>query len=926
MSPADRGTDGPARPPRLARWLLQRALPAPLRESVLGDIQEVYSAHRQGLGALRAGVWYWAQAVSFAARFLVERVADGIAALGGGLVPSWIDVKLGSRMLIKSPLLTITGCVAIATAIGINAGFNEFIGDMTSMVMRVPGERRVVRVVNRDLASGRLDGRLLEDLSRWREELVTVEQLGAALSHELNLVVTDGPSIPVDVTEMSASGFEVTGMVPELGRPLLDADDGPGAEPVMVLGYDLWRRHLQSNPSLVGSTVRLGGTVYTVVGVAPEGFHFPARREVWVNFRRDPRDFAPRMGPGVIVFGRLAEGRSLTEASAELDALGRRASTEYPDTHESLRPEVVRFGELMGLAGSDQMRWALRAARAFFVMILIIACANIATLVFARNAGRETEIAVRTALGAGRGRIVTQLFAEALVLAVLATGVGLVVADGAIRWGSDIFWRVQRTEAPFWWDPGLSTSTVLYSFALAVLGAAVVGVFPALRATRRDLAPTLQRAASGGSALSFGALPTAVIVIQIAISVAFIPIVLMDAVSDLREKAVSISFETEQYLTARLLLDSEVQAAAAAEDRANGDRGVRYISVAGVGDRIRTGPALLSRYSEMVDLVGRRLRSEPGVRNVAFTTRLPGLFGQSIPSTRLEIESLPRRNGGWFVMTATVGIEHFDIIGRRMADGRRFTQVDYAPDQRVAIVNQAFVREIFGGRSPVGHLVRDYMREGDPSRLWTEIVGVLPDEVTGPSGKRAQIYYPLSGDGDYPVRVVMHVDGDPLAFAPRLRQITAEADPGIILDEIYPLETIRRDEALAELFFVLVLLFVAIVTSLLATAGVYSLMSFIVSQRTREIGIRTALGAHPTRVMTGVFSRVFFQLGLGVALGFAIIGLPLGRNLAGGLTPELMLAGGGVSAVLIAVGLIGCAIPMIRALRIQPTQALRADG
>jgi putative ABC transport system permease protein len=912
-----------SRPPRVARAVLRRCLPGDSREAVLGDLEEVYHQRRRAHGRLRAGLWYRLQATSFALRFTLEQIREAAAGVNTSAAPSWLDFKLGTRMLVKSPLLTLTGCVAIATAIGINAGFNEFIGDMTSVATELQEDHRIVRLANIDVESGGTDPRLLGDLVRWRDGLETVEDIGAALRLDMGLVLPDGQPRPVDVAEMSASGFRIAGMVPELGRPFLDTDDGPGAEPVMIIGYDWWRHYLGGDPEIIGSALRLGETSYRVLGVAPPGFRFPGAVEIWVNFRRDPAAYQPRAGPGIIVFGRLADGRTLDDARLEIERLGVRAASDSPETHARLRPSVTSFGDSLGLNG-DAIRWALRIFRTLLVLLLIVACANIATLVFARNVGRESEIAVRSALGAGRSRIVMQLFAEATVLAVVSAGIGLAVADWGLKYGGDVFWEVQRTDPPLWWDPGMSLSTVLYSLGLAVLGAGVVGILPALRATGRRAQVTLQRLGSGGSRLSFGATPTAVIVVQMAIAVALIPIMLEGTLTNYRAGRFSITVPSDGYLTARLLVDSEVEIASTAADQAVGARG-RVIQVAGVTDNFRTGPALLARYREMREIVGARIRNEPGVRSVAFTSRLPGLLGQSIPATRLEVEGRPNEQG-WYTRTTTAELEFFDLAGRSMSAGRTFTMADYAPEQRVAIVNETLVREVFFGESPVGHLVREHDPEGDEGRPWTQIVGVVTDEVVGAGVGARQIYYPLAGVGEYPMRMLIEVDGDPAAFAPRLRALTADAAPGLIMDEVLTLEEIRRGEVLSELFFVVILGFVALVTALLATAGVYALMSFIVSQRTREIGIRTALGAEPTRVVRGVFLRTFVQLGLGVVVGLAIVGA-LGSNVLGYEGGSARwVSGVGVATLLLTVGLVGCAIPVVRALRIQPTQALRAEG
>ncbi len=909
------------RPPRVARWLLSKLVPADARDAVLGDLEEVYGRRRIERGRLRADAWYAVEAVSFAGRFTWERLRE----LMGTAVPSLLDFRLGLRMLRKSPLLTVTGCVAIATAIGINAGFNEFTGDLLGEARWANVDDRVVGLANFDTESGDRDGRVLADIRRWREGLETVEDIGAALRMNMSLVALDGSTTPVDVAEMSASGFTMVDAAPALGRLLLPADDGPAAEPVAVLAYQAWERVLGADPDVVGSAVRLGDTSYTVVGVAAAETHFPGPVDVWVNFRRDDGAAASRAGPPLVAFGRLAPERTLEEAQLEMEQLGARLSQDLPELYGRVRPAVLPYQEVAS-GNPEMIRWALRIARTVLVLLLVVACANVATLVFARNAGRMSEIAVRSALGARRGRIVAQLFAEALVLAWLSAGVGLLAADWMLRWGGDIFWDAQRVAPPFWWDPGMSLSTVIYSLALATLGAAVVGVLPAFRATGRRLAATLQTAGSGGSALAFGRLPTFVIVFQIAVSVALFPIVFTGAVQTYRDQVAVTEFPTERYLTARILVDSNVELTSAAADQAAGQE-LRRVSVTGVTDGFMTGPTLLQRYADMRDDVARRVRIEPGVRSVSMTTRLPGIIAESIPAMRLEVAGQEPRPSGWYARTATAELDFFQVAAPRVRSGRPLTRVDFAEDQRVAMVNEAFVSEVLGGEDAVGQQIRSFSQGGDPGRPWTEIVGVVPDELTGAAGADPQVYFPLSGAGTYPIRLLIEVDGDPETLAPRLQAIAAEAEPGVILDEILPLADLRRNEVLQVHFRVGVIAFVALVTALLATAGVYALLSFIVSQRTREIGIRTALGAAPVGVVRGVFLKTFVQLGLGVVVGLgvlAVVGVPGAGE--GADLRTLWLTGAGVSSVLLIVGLLGGLMPVRRALSVQPTEALRADG
>jgi predicted permease len=883
--------------------LLRIFVPADVRDSVLGDLEEVYRRQRVERGRLYAGAWFGVQAVWFSGRFLPERLRDAGGAILGSAAPSALDFRLGVRMLVKTPLLTVTGCLAIATAIGINAGFHEFMHDMFSPTVDIPGVERVVGFVNRDLETGFRESRLLEDVGRWREELETVGSIGAALALDLNVVGAEGAATPVRAVEIHAAAFRVGGAVPIHGRPLLDSDDGPGAPPVAVLGHDVWRSRLGGDEGIIGTTIRVGGTPYTVVGILPRDFTFPVYSEVWLNFRRDLQALEPRSGPGVLVFGGLEPGSSVADARAEISRLGIRVSETIPDTHEHLRPDVLPFQEYV-VSQTGMPPWALAVARSFFVLLLLVASANVATLVFARTARRESEIAVRGALGAGRARIVGQLFAEATVLALLSAGIGLAATDWAMRYGSDVFWEVQRMDAPSWWDPGLSGSTVAYSLLLAVVGAALIGVLPALRATRGGGRATLHLSGSGGGTLRFGLVPTAVIVVQVALSVAFIPIVLTGAISNLREQLTPASFDTEQYLSARLRLDGRSRIEPEDEPRRR------------------------ARLIELRDQLNTRLLQERAVRRATFADRLPGLMGQSVPGAYLEIEGLTDLEDDGHVMTGHVDWAWFGVMGREVLEGRAFTPADYSSETRVALVNELFVEKYLAGRSPVGQRVRRWQRDGDPGRPWTEIVGLVPDEVVGPAKDRAHVYFPLAEAEASPLRLALEVEGDPAAFSSRLRTIAAEVDPAIMVDEVLPLARVRRGEVVSEMYFVALLILVGFATLLLTTTGTYALMSFLVSQRTREIGIRTALGAHPAIVARDVFRRAIIQLCAGAVLGALVSTSIYARfmGLQGETAQEMWVTLTTVSAFVVLVGLVGTAIPVRRGLRIQPTEALRAEG
>ncbi|HEX7241751.1 MAG TPA: ABC transporter permease, partial [Longimicrobiaceae bacterium] len=436
-----------------------------------------------------------------------------------------LDFRLGVRMLLRSPGLTAVAVLALSVAIGGGAAYLEFVNDLIRPRLPFPDGGRVVGIYVRDAASGKTEQRTAHDFLAWRGELESVRDLGAFQPLERNLITPDGRTEPVEGVEISASAFRVTRVPPLLGRPLVEADEEPGAPPVAVLGHDLWRSRFGGDPGAVGRTVRLGSAPVTVVGVMPPGFAFPVNHGLWVPLRLDGSALRRGEGPAIRMFGRLAPGVGLGAAQAELGAAGLRAAAGSPDA-KNLRPFVEPYVESLWSSAPDgvlQMRM-MYALNLFFLGLLGVCGANVATLVFARTMTRAGEITVRTALGASRGRIAAQLFAEALVLTSVAALVGLAAAALGLRWVKAAL-VAEGAVPPFWWDDRLAPETLLYAVVLAVLAAVVVGVVPALRATGPRLQAGLKHAAAGGSGTGFGGVWTGVIVTQVALTVVFLLVV-----------------------------------------------------------------------------------------------------------------------------------------------------------------------------------------------------------------------------------------------------------------------------------------------------------------------------------------------------------------------------------------------------------------
>jgi predicted permease len=807
---------------------------------------------------------------------------------------SWLDFKLGFRMLARYPGLTVVGTVAIAVAIALGTLYFEVLNKWKNPRLPIPDAHRVVSIRNWNVNEFQPEVRSLHDFAIWRAQVKTIENMGAAIVFVRNLVTADRRVEPVRGAEITANAFRLMGTAPLMGRTLTEQDEGPAEPPVVVIGHALWKSRFDSDPRVVGQTVKLGTASATIVGVMPEGFGFPTSERIWTPLRADGSLVAPRTGPAVSLFGRLVPGASREEAQAELDGIGARMASINPETHKHLKPRVIAYARPL-LEGGEALfvRTILNVVNGIFLMLLAVICANVATLVFARTATRGWEITVRNALGASRGRIITQLFIEALVLAGAGALVGLIVARLALGYGLGML--AGSDALPFWIDASLSWKTVLYTALLTLFGAAIVGILPALRVTRINVQDALRNESAARSGLRFGGFWTTVIVVQVAITVALLPLAAGGVFESNRFRQRAEGIGAERFLMANVGMDRE-------------DHGLDSAAFAA---RARLSIAQLER----------RLSVEPGVERIAFADRLPV---EDQFKYRIQIDTMTATDSIGIRTSTLVHVSHghFATFGTAVVAGRDFVPLDFETG-RVLIVNESFARYVFGGRNAIGQRIRIVTGEVESvgGEEWYEIVGMVRDfgwQLPRPHEQSAMYLpaLPLVGRaGKLAVRV-----RDPHAFAPRLRSIAAEVDPTIRLTDVEPLTNAGGEEAKSNWTLTAVAWLISFIVLLLSATGIHALMSFTVARRTREIGIRAALGARPGRIVAGIFSRAFLQISAGLLAGSglaALYGLGSTRQVV------VLLAADGI---MLAVGLTACAVPLLRALRIHPTEALRAEG
>jgi predicted permease len=690
-------------------------------------------------------------------------------------------------------------------------------------------------------------------------------------------------------------------------------DERTSAPPVIVIGYDLWQERFGGDPGVLGRTVRLGRLQASVVGVMPRGFSFPAYQDAWIPLRGIGAGIDA--GPAVRTFGRLAPGVTLEQARSELNRPGLLAAASPSPTYEHLRVEVVPYASSIVALTPDEIV-ALRSANVGIVLLVVLVFGNVALLTFARAATREGEIVVRSALGASRARITTQLFAEALALGGVGLAVGLAAARYGMGWALFIIGS-NLGDPPYWVNDSLSGETLLYAAGLTVLAALVAGVVPALRVTRA-VGRRLRRIGAGSGGLHFGGFWTAVIVCQVAVTVTLPVTALLIWRSSEPIRTFEVAFPEQEYLVARLVLDEE------GEEGEEGEGGVP------AGSR----EAYATRVRQTLGELERRLSGEPTVRGVTFADRLPHLYH---PERRIDVvEDVPSvadSAAGRSVKTVAVATDYLDLLDAPILAGRGFRSADVASGARIAIANESFVAEVLGGRNPIGRRFRFVAddpgpdRPSQPPEPWYEMVGVVRDLGMYHEGGRAGLYLPLAVGApgtDNSVYLMVRLRGDPVSFAARAREISHGVDPTLRIYEPRRLDELGRDLSQMIGVFVRTALIASLVALFLSLAAVYSILSFAVSRRTSEIGIRVALGAGTARVVLALFRQPLGQITLGVLVGALLVSV-LVRSSVGALTAREILLMGAYAAVMMGVCLVAGAVPTRRALRIEPSDALRED-
>jgi predicted permease len=796
-----------------------------------------------------------------------------------------LDTRLGVRMLAKYRGLTFVGGFAMAVAMAIGATAFETLGEVLAPALPFDPTGRIVALENTAAAPA--------DVAAWRGQLGSVGDLGAFRTVPHNLVSPLAPPEPVKVAEMSASGFAIAGVQAFSGRHLLPSDEQPGAPPALVLGYQAWRTRFAADPGIVGRRITLGAVPHTVVGIMPDGFGFPFDHQFWIPLPVTPRAAASAGEPRLSVFGRLADGITIEQAQAELTTVARRLALDRSGEQGPPQAAVVPYTRAHVDLSSPGLVWLLRIVQVLCGALAFVVAVNLAILFYARTVTRLGEIAVRTALGASRRRILVQLFIEALVLSLVGTAGGLGLSAIALEY-IQVLARANGG-VPFWIRFELTFSTVAASLALASFAALIMGVVPGLKATGRAVSAQLHEL-KGHSGARLGAMWTTMVVVQVGAAVAVLPAALYLAWQVARMEVGGVGFDDRKFaITLVALPDASLQP-----------------------------HRLAARQLELMS----RLRAEPNVEAVTFSSFVPGLAGGA------RIEFAPRTAvtapAPWHVSRLDVALDMLDVFGAEIVAGRGFVGADVGA-AHAAIVNQTFARWLAGDGLALGIRFRYVERAGRAitDGAWHEIVGVVRDFPRFPSPLNvdtpAVVFHPAAVGTVDPAVLTVRFGGDvPAAFSVRVRQLAAEIDQALQVRRATSLAS-HYDQVRAIWRSTSWGLAVATVSVLLlSAAGIYALLSCTVAQRTREIGVRIALGARPGRLLASIFARVARPLALGFGAGSLLSGFAMWAAGVGiPATASLLLA---VTGVMAAAGLFAAWGPARRMLGIDAAEALRTEN
>ena len=799
------------------------------------------------------------------------------------------DINYAFRRLVKAPGFTLVAIVTLALGIGANSAIFSVVNGILLKPLPYPEPDRLVGVYH--VSEGHravMSGPNFTDISR----MATSLENAAAISTTRMILTGEGEPTRLSVAEVSASLFNVLRVPPALGRPFNADENTPGRTHVVILSYGVWRQRFGGDPRVIGKKITLDGVPREVVGVMPPGFAYPADRQAWLPIDYDEAFVTKQRGAWYLsVVARVRPGVTPQQAAAEIETLGRNLAKQYPDANAEIG--MTAYPLLESMVGDIRRSVMILLGAVGFV--LLIACTNVANLLLARSAARESEMAVRTALGAGRGRLVVQLLTESVLLSLCGAAVALLLAV----WGVELLTSLKPEGIPRLTNVRVDGVVVGFTILVAIVTGVIFGLVPAFTATR-GLSGSLKESGRGAVTSRGGTRVRGILVVtELALAVMLLAGAGLLMRSFTKLQAVDPGFKPEQALTFDLTLPD-----------------ARY---ADDGPRIAFFDQLLPR-----------LRNLPGVRAASAVLGLP-LSGLDLIIS-FEVAGRPpvppALQPAMQVRVATP--EYFATVGIPLKRGRAFTENDKEGTPRVVLITESAARQYFPGEDPIGKTIKlGWGRGPGKPKAGGEVVGIVGDvkDAGLNEANPPQIYLPMR---QWPVSfmtVVLKTSVPPTSLTDAVRSEVYAVDSNLPLSNVGTLDAVVAKSISQQRFYMLLLAIFASVALVLAAIGIFGVLSYAVSQRTREIGIRMALGAQGRTVIGLIVRQAMILVACGVAAG-TVAALFLSQTMNRMLfdvTPTDPVTFASVAAVLAVVALFASYLPARRATRVDPIVALRTE-
>jgi len=808
------------------------------------------------------------------------------------------DVRFAARMLLKHRLATLVLVLALALGIGANTAIFSVAEAFLLRPLPIPHIDRLAALVD-SRPQQNFDQNPIAPATylEWKQQIQSYDELSAYAWNQINLTGDREPQ-KIQAFSVSSNFFHLMGVYPAVGRAFLPEEEQLGKEHEIILSHGLWERHYGSDPSVLGKTIKVDGMPHTVVGVMAKGFTFPFPAEAWVPLALTTAQTHNRDTRFLWVLGHLAPGTKLSHSGSELRAIAQQQANAFPDAYRGWTPKVVPLAQFA--AGDITVKYTLMLVGAVG-FVLLIACVNVANVQLARVSGRAKEFAVRTTLGGSRWRIVRQLLTESILLSLIGAALGLFLAQWEIQL---ILKNMPADVARFiagWTTIHLDTGAFLFTFVIALASGVLSGIFPSLVISRSTIGSTLKESGRGTSAGGKRhRLRNALVVAEIALAL----ILLVGAgllVKNFRGLlAVNDGFQPATILTANLTLSAEQYAQ----------------------------PSARAAFNEQAL---QRLAALPGVASVALATGVPYANGGGVSQQSFSIEGRPPASRDEVVsaIVQTASPNYLQMLNVGLLDGRMLADSDSDGSLPVCLVSESLVRDYFDNQNPIGHkvLVSKYA----PNEQWMTVVGVVRDVRYSWIDKHLipTIYRSYRQSPRFFTTLVLRTaaGGDPSRLAPAARAAIADIDPNLPLYNIKSFEQIIFESIVGIAYVGTMMAILGAIALVLASIGIYGVMSYAVTERTYEIGIRMSLGAETRDILSMVLRNGVLLTAIGLAIGLPVA-IFMARALSGLLfgvdasDPSALVA---LPLLLAAVALLACYLPAHRASRVDPLQALRYE-